>query len=111
MLRRHLSENASQPFDLATGPVIRCRLLRLGEDEHVLIFAMHHIVTDGWSVGVLFRELGSLYAAFCRRHPSPLPELPVQYADFAAWQRQWLHGEVLQAQIDYWIEETNGRYI
>ena len=76
-------EEAQRPFDLARGPLLRATLLRLAEDEHVLLLIMHHIVSDGWSMGVLFRELAALYEAFRAGEPSPLPELPVQYADYA----------------------------
>ena len=85
------------PFDLARGPLIRGRLMRLAEDEHVLLVTMHHIVSDGWSMGVLMRELSALYGAFVRGEADPLPPLAIQYADYAVWQRQWLDGEVLQA--------------
>ncbi len=105
-------EDAMQPFDLATGPLIRARLLRLADDEHILVTNTHHIVSDGWSVGVLVREMAALYAAFSgdtgaglKPAPTPLPPLPVQYADFAIWQRQWLAGEKLQAQLDYWRQQ------
>ncbi|HBL28790.1 MAG TPA: non-ribosomal peptide synthetase, partial [Acidobacteria bacterium] len=93
---------ARSPFDLARGPLLRLGLLRLGEQEHLLLAAVHHSVADGWSMGVLVREIGALYAAFVQGEPSPLPELPVQYADFAAWQRSWLQGEVLEEQIAFW---------
>ncbi len=100
------------PFDLARGPVIRARLVRLAEDQHVLLLNVHHIASDGWSVGILLRELGALYSAFLEgREVSsrrPLPELPVQYADFAAWQRDWLQGEVLEKQLGYWRERLAG---
>ncbi len=90
------------PFDLARGPLARATLVRLGEEEHVLLFAMHHIVSDGWSMGVLVREVGVLYPAFAAGQASPLPELPVQYADYAVWQRSWLQGEALKEQVDSW---------
>ena len=93
--RRVAAAEARRPFDLARGPLLRAALLRLGEREHALLLAMHHIVSDGWSMGVLVRELAALYRGVRRGRPSPLPELPVQYADFAVWQRQWLRGEVL----------------
>ncbi|HEV2734193.1 MAG TPA: amino acid adenylation domain-containing protein [Longimicrobiaceae bacterium] len=107
-LGRHLAEEARRPFDLAAGPPFRALLLRLGEEEHALLLAMHHIVSDGWSMGILFRELSALYDAFSRGEPSPLPELRVQYADFAAWQRAWLSGEVLEAQLAWWRERLAG---
>ncbi len=96
------------PFDLASGPLLRARLLRLAEDHHVLVCTMHHIVSDGWSVAVLVRELMALYAAFLEGRPSPLAPLAVQYGDFACWQRQWLQGEVLQAHLGYWRRELAG---
>src|SRR5262249_58979408 len=90
------------PFDLATGPLLRGRLIRLADDDHVFCLVVHHVVSDEWSVRVLRRELSALYEAFHRGEPSPLPPLPVQYADYAAWQRRWLHGEVLDTQLAYW---------
>src|SRR5919205_721694 len=99
---RLAKEEAEQPFDLNKGPLVRARLLAIGPDDYVLLFTIHHIVSDGWSMGVLFRELGAIYEAFSQEQPSPLPELPIQYADYAVWQREWLPGEVLQGQIDYW---------
>ncbi len=101
-LRRLLSEEARRPFRLERGPLLRVTLLRLAPAEHVLLFVMHHIVSDGWSMRVLVGELGALYAAFVAGRESPLPELPVQYADYAAWQREWLRGEVLDRQLAYW---------
>ncbi|HEX6746468.1 MAG TPA: amino acid adenylation domain-containing protein [Longimicrobium sp.] len=101
-LRRLLGEEARAPFDLARGPLIRGRLIRVAEDEHVLLVTMHHIVSDGWSMGVFTRELSALYGAFRRGEPDPLPPLPVQYADYAAWQRKWVDGEVLRKQAEYW---------
>jgi amino acid adenylation domain-containing protein len=90
------------PFDLARGPLIRGRLVRLAPDEHVLQLTMHHVVSDAWSMGVFVRELGALYAAFHAGRPDPLPPLPVQYADYAVWQRRWVDGERLQRQAEYW---------
>jgi len=106
--RRLATEEARRPFDLAQGPLLRTTLLRLGEEEHVLLLTMHHIVSDGWSMGILFRELSTLYEAFSAGKPSPLPELPIQYADFAVWQLQWLQGEVLEAQLAYWRKQLAG---
>ncbi|HEY2940845.1 MAG TPA: amino acid adenylation domain-containing protein, partial [Vicinamibacteria bacterium] len=107
-LRRLMAEEARLPFDLARGHLFRARLLRLADEDHVLLATLHHIVADGWSLGVLVRELGALYTAFSRNEPSPLPHLPVQYADFAQWQRQWLSGERLQRQLAYWREKLAG---
>ena len=101
-------EEAQQPFNLAKGPLVRARLLRLAEEEHILLLTMHHIASDGWSRGVLFRELSALYGAFSLGKPSPLAELPIQYADFAHWQREWLQGEVLETQLSYWKQQLGG---
>ncbi|WP_365731752.1 amino acid adenylation domain-containing protein [Ramlibacter sp.] len=95
-------EEAQAPFDLARGPLLRQKLLRLAPEEHVLLVTMHHIVSDGWSMSVLVREVAALYAGHARGEASPLPPLAVQYADYAHWQRQWLQGPVLQQQLDYW---------
>jgi amino acid adenylation domain-containing protein len=103
-LQRLMVEEANAGFDLAQGPLIRAHLVRMQEEEHVLLLTQHHIVSDAWSMGVLARELGVLYGAFHRQQPSPLPDLPVQYADYAAWQREWLRGERLQKQSEYWRE-------
>jgi amino acid adenylation domain-containing protein len=102
------TEAEREPFNLSTGPLIRARRLRLAEDRHVLLLTMHHIVSDGWSVGILVREFSALYEAFRAGHPSPLPELTLQYADFAVWQREWLRGEVLERQLGYWREQLEG---
>ncbi|HLF24968.1 MAG TPA: amino acid adenylation domain-containing protein [Anaerolineae bacterium] len=96
---------ARRPFDLTHVPLLRATLLRLNDQEHVLILVMYHIVSDGWSVGILAREFGALYPAFAAGQPSPLPELPIQYADYAAWQRAWLQGEVLEKQLTYWQQQ------
>jgi amino acid adenylation domain-containing protein len=105
---RLAAAEGSRPFDLARGPVIRFQLLRIGEEDHVLVVTMHHIVSDGWSVDVFQRELAIFYEAFRLGKPSPLPELPIQYADYALWQRTWLQGQVLQAQLDYWKKQLAG---
>jgi aspartate racemase len=102
--RRLASEEARRPFDLGKGPLLRASLLRLGEEDHVLLLTMHHIVSDGWSAGILMRELSLLYEAYSAGKASPLAELPIQYADFAVWQREWLQGEVLEKQLSYWRE-------
>jgi amino acid adenylation domain-containing protein len=95
-------------FDLAAGPLIRGRLIWEGEDEHVLLISMHHIVSDGWSIGILLNELSTLYGAFVRGGEDPLPELDVQYADYAAWQRKWMEGDILRQQADYWKATLSG---
>jgi amino acid adenylation domain-containing protein len=101
-------EDAARPFDLAAGPLLRAKLLRLGAAEHIGLLNMHHIVSDGWSQGVLIREVATLYVAYAEGRPSPLAELPVQYADYALWQREWLQGEALARQVDYWRERLSG---
>jgi amino acid adenylation domain-containing protein/thioester reductase-like protein len=107
-LEHCLREEASASFDLRHGPLIRGRLVRLATQEHVLLVTMHHIVSDGWSVGVLLREVAALYEAHRHGHASPLPDLPIQYADYASWQRRWLAGELLKGQLDYWKRELAG---
>ncbi len=104
---RLTTQEAQRPFDLTQGPLLRVQLLQLGQTEHVLLLTMHHIVSDGWSIGVLIRELGVLYTAFATDQPSSLAELPIQYADFAHWQRQWLQGEVLSTQLAYWQQQLD----
>ncbi|MDZ4343688.1 MAG: amino acid adenylation domain-containing protein [Candidatus Binatia bacterium] len=101
-------EEARRPFDLSRGPLVRATVIRLGEDDHVLVLTMHHIVSDGWSMGVLYRELSVLYQAFSNSQPSPLPDLPIQYGDYAVWQREWLMGEELERQISYWKKQLEG---
>ncbi|HEY2739592.1 MAG TPA: amino acid adenylation domain-containing protein, partial [Thermoanaerobaculia bacterium] len=105
-------EEAARPFDLAQGPLLRGFLLRLappGEhNDHLLALNIHHIVSDGWSSGILIHEIQALYAAFAAGRPSPLPELPLQYADFAAWQRSWLQGEVLESEVSFWRRQLAG---
>ncbi len=103
---RLATEEAQRPFDLAQGPLMRVQLLRLAQ-QHVLILTVHHIAFDGWSLDVFIQELTMLYEAFSIRKPSPLPNLPIQYADFAVWQRQWLKGEVLETQLAYWKQVCN----
>ncbi|MBD2043497.1 non-ribosomal peptide synthetase [Microcoleus sp. FACHB-672] len=105
--RRVATEEAHCPFDLTNGPLLRVKLLQFGETEHVLLLNLHHIVSDGWSIGVLIREVGALYAAFVTGKPSPLPALPIQYADFALWQREWLPGKVLETQLAYWQKQLS----
>ncbi|MEV0728030.1 amino acid adenylation domain-containing protein [Polymorphospora sp. NPDC050346] len=99
---RWVREAGLRPFDVAVGPLVRWVLLRVSEGEHVLLVSAHHIVFDGWSGSVLLRELSVLYGAFVRGEGSPLPVLPVQFADFAVWERQWLSGGVLEGQLEFW---------
>ncbi|HEY4595053.1 MAG TPA: condensation domain-containing protein, partial [Thermoanaerobaculia bacterium] len=106
--RHLLAVEGGRPFDLAAGPLARTALLRLGTDDHLLAVVMHHIVSDAWSLEILLRELAALYEAGAAGRPSPLPELPVQYADFAVWQRRWLRGEVLSRPLDYWRLQLAG---
>ncbi|MBW4538429.1 MAG: amino acid adenylation domain-containing protein [Myxacorys chilensis ATA2-1-KO14] len=101
-------EESQHPFDLTQGALIRAKLLRFDSTDHILLLTLHHIVSDGWSMGVMMRELGMLYTAFADGNPSPLPELPIQYADFAHWQQQWLQGDVLETQLDYWRQQLAG---
>jgi arthrofactin-type cyclic lipopeptide synthetase C len=107
-LHGKLRDEAAEPFDLAHGPLLRARLLRLGAEHHVLALTVHHIVADGWSLGVLTRELSALYPALCQGLDDPLPALAIQYGDYAVWQRRWLAGEQLQRQADYWREALDG---
>ncbi|HEU0014494.1 MAG TPA: amino acid adenylation domain-containing protein, partial [Longimicrobium sp.] len=106
--RELVAEGGSRPFDLSAGPLFRAGLLRLGAEEHVLLLSQHHIVSDGWSMGVLYRELASLYEAYREGGESPLPELGVQYADYAVWQREQVEGRVLERQLAYWRERLAG---
>ncbi|MBN4003641.1 non-ribosomal peptide synthetase [Nostoc sp. LPT] len=101
-IKQQATQEAQQPFDLKSDLLLRVKLLRLNDQEHIVLLTMHHIVSDGWSIGVLVQELATLYQAFCNEQPSPLTELPIQYVDFAVWQRQWLQTEVLETQISYW---------
>jgi len=105
---RQIMEEARFPFDLSVGPLIRGRLLHLSQQEHVLAITMHHIVSDGWSKGILIRELGAVYGAYREGRANPLSPLPIQYADYALWQRQWLQGEVLSEQLEYWKQHLSG---
>ncbi|MCP5003232.1 MAG: AMP-binding protein, partial [Planctomycetes bacterium] len=103
-----VSDDAEAPFDLATGPLLRLRLIKINKEEQVMLFNMHHIISDGWSEGVLIRELSHLYNAYSQNIEQQLPELRIQYTDYAAWQRKWLQGEILEQQLDYWIGKLNG---
>jgi amino acid adenylation domain-containing protein len=107
-LERLVGQEAFRSFDLSRGPLLRACLFGQGEGDHALTLVQHHAVTDGWSQGVLSHELSALYEAFTERLPSPLAELPVQYADFAVWQRAWLAGEGLRAQLSYWTRQLDG---
>ncbi len=103
-----IQTEVQRPFDLANGPLLRTRILRLGRDQHIVIFVMHHIISDGWSMDVLARELNALYNAFLAGEPSPLPELSIQYGDFVIWQRQNLQGPRLAAHLAYWRQQLTG---
>jgi amino acid adenylation domain-containing protein len=107
-IRRLIEAEARASFDLVTGPLIRAALLRIGDREHVVLVNLHHIVADGWSVNVLIGELAAIYGAWRERRPHGLPELPIQYADFAVWQRGWLQGEELERQLGWWRERLAG---
>ncbi len=106
--RAQAAEEARRPFDLARGPLLRARLIRLAAEDHFLLLTMHHVVSDAWTRGIMSHEIRAIYEAFCRGEPSPLPELPIQYADFAEWQRGWLQGEVLDQQLAYWKQKLEG---
>src|SRR5438105_1760115 len=101
-------EEAHKPIDLRKGPLLRGCVIRLAPEEHILLLTMHHIVFDGWSRRILVRELATLYEAFCAGKPSPLPELRLQYADYAVWQRKHLQGSNLEKQLSYWKEQLAG---
>jgi amino acid adenylation domain-containing protein len=105
LARQMATDDARRPFDLAGGPLLRARLLHLADDDHVALLTLHHIISDGWSMGVLIREIAALYDSFSTGKRPQLPNLPLQYADFAAWQRGWLQGDVLEAQLAYWKEQ------
>src|SRR6185369_14829822 len=98
----------SIPFDLARGPLLHARLLSLGSEEHLLVLVMHHAVADLWSLGIFLQELAVLYDRFRSGTPALLPDLPIQYADFAVWQREWLAGEVQAEQLAYWRRQLAG---
>ncbi|MEH2455994.1 condensation domain-containing protein [Nostoc sp.] len=105
---RVATEFAQKPFDLSQPPLLRVQLLYLKSEEHILLLTMHHIIADGWSIGILIQELAEIYQAISHGLPSPLLELPIQYADFADWQRKWLQGEILHTQLDYWKQQLSG---
>ncbi len=104
-VHRRLQHEARRPFDLSQGPLIRSLLVRLNEQKHILLVTMHHIVTDGWSVGVFQRELSELYRGFVAGEPASLPELPIQYPDYSSWQRRWFAGELYESQLSYWKKQ------
>src|ERR1039457_5416944 len=107
-VERLVREESNRPFDLGKGPVIRWKLVRVSERDHVLVVVTHHIASDGWSMGIFNKELGELYKSYSEGKESRLGELRVQYADFAGWQRGWLKGEVLGEQVGYWKERLKG---
>lgn len=107
-IQRLIVEEARRPFDLGHGPLWRLKVLRTREEEYVIALTVHHIVADGWSIGILLQELLILYRNFLAGQPSPLSELPVQYGDYAVWQREWLQGEVLDRELRYWREQLQG---
>lgn len=106
--QRLINEEASHPFDLSNEISFRTKLLQLGTHEHILLLTLHHIACDGWSLGILHDELSALYNAFSHGESSSLPPLPIQYADFAVWQRQWLQGNDLASHLDYWRQQLAG---
>jgi amino acid adenylation domain-containing protein len=105
---RLAADEARRPFDLGRGPLLRVSLVRLAPERHLVLFSMHHVVSDAWSMSLLVREMGELYGAFTAGRPAQLPELPLQYADFAVWQRRWLSGEVLESELAWWRERLAG---
>src|SRR5262249_30630584 len=107
-LARTLTEEARRPFDLTRDRLLRVALFRLRSEDHVLLIVLHHIASDAWSVGVLERELTAFYDALAAGGPSALPELPITYADYAGWQRDWLSGARLAEQIAYWRRQLDG---
>ena len=107
-VRRLAQVEAERAFDLSSGPLLRVQLLRLGEAEHMALLTLHHIIADRWSTGVLIKEVAALYAAYRTGERSPLPDLELQYGDYAAWQREWLQGEVLEEQLAYWRRQLGG---
>jgi amino acid adenylation domain-containing protein len=103
-----LSEQSQKPFDLSKGPLLRLLLVQLSKYEHVLLMTMHHIISDNWSIGVLIREMTELYDAFCHGKPPHLPQLQIQYTDYASWQRQWLKGKILKDRLEFWKKNLEG---
>jgi hypothetical protein len=107
-IEQEIQRELQRPFDLATGPLLRLRVLRESQQQHILLFTMHHIISDGWSTGILAQEFTALYNAFLAGEPSPLPELSIQYVDFVVWQRSYLQGERLNAHLAYWKQQLTG---
>src|SRR5439155_116305 len=107
-LATQIDATLHEPFDLAAGPLLRVRLLRTGDEEYVLVVAMHHLISDGWSVGILVAELSALYEAYLAGRPCPLPDLAIQYGDFATWQQRWLREADLGADLAYWRAHLAG---
>ncbi|MFN6513532.1 MAG: amino acid adenylation domain-containing protein [Nostoc sp. CreGUA01] len=107
-IKEFLIQESQQPFDLTQGPLFRGKLLRLAQQEHILLLEMHHIISDGWSTEVFLQEIALIYKAFLTKTASPLAEISIQYKDFAHWQRQWLQGEILQSQLSYWQQQLEG---
>jgi natural product biosynthesis luciferase-like monooxygenase protein/amino acid adenylation domain-containing protein/non-ribosomal peptide synthase protein (TIGR01720 family) len=105
---RLANQEAQRPFDLSRGPLLRAQVLRLSAEDHIVLLTMHHIVSDAWSTNLLIGEVGTLYKAYLEHQPSPLAEMAIQYADFAVWQREWLQGEALEQQLDYWRQQLRG---
>ncbi|MBD2741472.1 non-ribosomal peptide synthetase [Coleofasciculus sp. FACHB-1120] len=110
-IKQLIAQEALKPFDLTQAPLFRIKLLQLGEEEHILVLVLHHIIFDLWSIGVLLQEVTELYKAFTTGEISLLPELPIQYADFAVWQRQYLQGEVLEKHLSYWKQQLSGNLL
>ena len=107
-VQRLATAEAQRPFHLAHGPLLRTTLLWLDEAEHMLLLTMHHIISDGWSSRLFLREMAAIYEAFSTGKSPKLPQLPIQYADFAHWQRAWLQGEVLETLLAYWKRQLDG---
>ena len=107
-IQRLVAEDANTPFDLKNDTLLRTHLLKISATEHVLLICMHHIVSDGWSISLMIKEVAQLYAAFKENKPSPLSPLHIQYSDYASWQRRWLTGDVLKKQLDYWVNQLSG---
>src|SRR5262249_8870084 len=108
LVRQLRADEAHRPFDLGNAPLLRTRLLKLSDEQHQLLFTSHHIISDGWSMGILLHEMGTLYAAIAKGESVSLPQLPIQYTDFALWQRNWLQGTILDEQLSYWRKQLAG---